>query len=111
MDDQESGSDNSQKSWPQLLILFVAVAAVALVKYNQEQIGRLSRDWLSIAISSLMALATFLDARNGNAQISFKTYKRSEDPITFWAIVVILFGLFGALFFGALGDLLGLWQF
>jgi hypothetical protein len=111
MDDKKSASDNPQKSWPQLLILSVAVAGMALAKYNQEQIGRSSRDWLWMGISGLMALVTFLDARNGTAQISFKTYKRSDDPITFWTIVVILCGLFGGLFFGSLGDLLGLWQF
>ena len=109
-DDERRASIESGYTWTRMFIWVIALAAVLFAQAHPQQLGRAASDGVFMSVGSLLVIATWLDVRSGTSTLCLSTFKRSEDSTGFWTYVAINGAIGGLMFFGALGDLLGLWH-
>jgi len=100
---------------------FLAVVVMAALGYVADHTGsRRTIDWCVGGIGILIAYLLVPTVRRGTIDVGQPgsgerrgagVYTRSSDPVGFWTLIALGGIVAGALVFGALGELLGLWSF
>ena len=112
-------AEGSESRWPRVRPALEAIAIIGGVVLILARAGRLTRseeDWALLVFGLLYAHHVATDVRRGRTTLQRYgddpryDYVRSADPIGFWVLIALKGAVAAAVAIGALGDLLGLWN-
>ena len=116
MDDGKQRKANDS-IWSQTKVVTYLVGVIVLViglgyffKYGDQARG-LTKDWFLIAIGAALVAIAVWEISSGTALFDeVFEFKRSEDPLLYWLVILSGFVLGGLMIVGPVGEMFGLWQ-
>ncbi|MFK2878330.1 hypothetical protein [Rhodanobacter hydrolyticus] len=110
----EDAECRASPSWSKVRNAAFVVAGLVYVacRLHPFPLGTWEKDWACVGMGGLFVWSALLDIRLGVTMglHTFKQYKRSDDAVTFWMTLAFPSLAGGFLMVGALGDLLGFWN-